>query len=473
MNSSVIQLFNDNNLGFWISSGKVFETDLRLDPSHYNNHDALEFSNGIKFKKLRDFVESVIEPTLFTRYYCTKEYGIPYISSSEMSEIEPPINSRFISKELTHDISQYIIKRGQILVSAAGTVGSVVIASKILDGVAGTSDILRINVDLKTYFGFIYTYLSSSYGINEVTNLAYGAIIKRVRGVQLEELKTPVIDANSNSKINELILSTLNKRENANELINQARALVLQYNNLPPLDETNVETLDPDKEVEIRLVNNNEFTNDSRLDAHFYNPIAKKAVDNIVQFADNNIQLLKEELTESIFYLNRFTRTFVTENFGIPYLAGKDIIKIRPYDVSYLSKTETDSLNDYKLEKGWILMTCSGTLAKTCYIWNNYEDWVGTHDLIRIVCSKNFDSGYIFAFLNSPYGYHQVIRYKHGAVIDHLTPGQVSEIIIPIPDKVKIKEIGDLVRQAYDLRAEAINIEDEAQKILTEALTGK
>jgi len=472
MYNKVLQMF-DANLGFWINSNKVLDSDSRLDPSHYTNHSGKKLNDRIKFKRLGDFVESIIEPNLFTRYYCAKEFGIPYISSSEMSEIEPPINSRFISKELTNDIAQYIISRGQILVSAAGTVGSVVVAPKLLNGVAGTSDILRINVDPNKYLGFIYTYLTSAYGITELTNLAYGAIIKRVRGFQLEELKTPVIDAASVSKINDLILSSLNKRDEANELISKARALVLKYNNLPTLDEIEIDTIDPNKEVEIRLASSNEFTNEYRLDANFYSPIAQTAVKNIFHFAKKNIQLGEKEITKRIFYLNRFTRTFVTEDFGIPYIAGKDIIKIRPYDVSYLSKTETSSLNDYKLEKGWILMTCSGTLARTCYIWRNYEDWVGTHDLIRIVCSENFDSGYLFAFLSSPYGYYQAIRYKHGAVIDHLTSDQIEEIVIPIPDTLQMIEIGDLVRKAYDLRAEAIQIEDEAQKILTEALTGK
>jgi len=75
--------------------------------------------------------------------------------------------------------------------------------------------------------------------------------------------------------------------------------------------------------------------------------------------------------------------------------------------------------------------------------------------------------------LSSEYGYHQILRYKHGAVIDHITPEQIEKILIPISEDYQVKEIGDLVRQAYDLRAEAIRLEDEAQEILTQALTGK
>jgi type I restriction enzyme S subunit len=116
-------------------------------------------------------------------------------------------------------------------------------------------------------------------------------------------------------------------------------------------------------------------------------------------------------------------------------------------------------------------MTCSGTLARTCYICNNYEDWVATHDLIRIVTSEDLDSGYLYAFLSTEYGYQQAIKFKHGAVIDHLTPEQIEQILIPIPTKEQQKEIGDLVRKAYELRAEAIKLEDEAQELLTQALT--
>jgi type I restriction enzyme, S subunit len=456
-------LFDNVQVGFIVDSIKAIEGDMRLDSSHFVDDSNIVLNENIRFTTLRNFIDDVEEPKLFTRIYCDKKFGVPYISSSEMSEVEPPVNSRFISKTLTSNIKQYIIKRGQILVSAAGTVGSIVLATKDLDGVAGTSDILRINVNAEMNLGFVFTYLTSSFGANELSNLAYGAIIKRIRGFQLAELKTPIIDYSSKLKMNELVLAALDHRDKANELIKQARYLVLKYNYLPALFVEQNSTL-------VRETNLNEFTDDLRLDAHFYNPLAEQAVRNI-QNNTNAFRKLKEDISEKVFYLNRFTRTFVEEGFGIPYMAGKDIIKIRPTDVAYLSYTETSGLDEYKLKTGWILMTCSGTLGRTCFIYKNYENWVGTHDLIRIVSKKDFDSGYLYAFLSSEYGYYQALRFKHGAVIDHLTPEQVEEILIPLPSEKQQIEIGDLVRQAYDLRAEAIRLEDEAQTLLTQALT--
>ena len=50
------------------------------------------------------------------------------------------------------------------------------------------------------------------------------------------------------------------------------------------------------------------------------------------------------------------------------------------------------------------------------------------------VTSEDLDSGYLYAFLSTEYGYQQAIKFKYGAVIDHLTPEQI-ENFIPIPTK--------------------------------------
>jgi len=105
-------------------------------------------------------------------------------------------------------------------------------------------------------------------------------------------------------------------------------------------------------------------------------------------------------------------------------------------------------------------------------VWNNYEEYVGTHDLIRIVPKESqIDGGYLYAFLSSDYGNQQVLRYRHGSVIDHVTPEQVQRIVVPIPSPKEQATIGDMVREAYEKRSEAIRLEDEAQAILMKELT--
>ena len=105
-------------------------------------------------------------------------------------------------------------------------------------------------------------------------------------------------------------------------------------------------------------------------------------------------------------------------------------------------------------------------------MWQNYEEYVATHDLIRIVPnSEEVDGGYLYAFLSSEYGKAQILRFRHGSVIDHVTPEQVERVLIPCPSPKEQEVIGDMVREAYEKRAEAIRLEDEAQEILMNELT--
>ncbi len=460
-------LFDNVQVGFIVDSLKAFEGDMRLDSSHFVDDSNIILNENIQFTTLSDFIDDVEEPKLFTRIYCDKKFGIPYISSSEMSEIEPPVNSRFISKALTANINQYIIKRGQILVSAAGTVGSIVLATKELGGVAGTSDILRINVGAETNLGFVFTYLTSSFGANELSNLAYGAIIKRVRGFQLAKLKTPIIDNSSKLKMNELVLTALNNRDDANKLIKQARYLVLKYNNLPELSENQTYTL----AIENNLT---EIIDDFRLDSHFYNPIAKIVLNNIQE--KSNYYLPLSEATRDIIIGKRFKRNYVESDHGTPFIGSKNILQIRPTELKYLSNSEIGFMSDLMLKKNMILIACSGSLGgtfgKAGFVYNNFEDFAASQHILRIIANEDIiDSGYLYAYLSSDYGYVCITRYRWGALIDEIDDTDMSKLLVPIPNEIQQKQIGDLIRQAFNLRAEAIRLEDEAQTLLTKALT--
>ena len=146
----------------------------------------------------------------------------------------------------------------------------------------------------------------------------------------------------------------------------------------------------------------------------------------------------------------------------------------------YLNKEGLDEIeeNDDELiiKKNWILLarvgTFGGTFGKVAFAWNNFEGYVASDNIIRIVPNDSaIDPAYLYAYLSSQYGYSQLIQLKHGAAQAALDHTEISNIVVPIPSDKQQKQIGDLVRQAYDLRAEAIRLEDEAQTLLTQALT--
>jgi len=474
MNNNVLFAeFNPTTSQVGIES--IMDGTYRLDSQYYILFEdrTTEYKN-CTFLNLADCCLELYEVPPFKHIYVRN--GIPFYTSSDLFNIELT-PSHFLSSEMPN-INTYIIKRDQILLARSGNVESGVLGQLTLVGDklhnSTTSDhVIRFTVDKsKIHNAYLATFLSSEFCKGQLLKNAAGAVIPAIRPEALMNIKVPILNEKIQTDIGNLTIKAVIKREQAIDLLDKAKTLILYYNNLPSLNETEIDTLDPNKEVEIRLVSSNEFSNDYRLDAHFYNPVAKNIIDNITQKSAKNSYL--SDLAEDIIIGKRFKRNYVESEFGTPFLSGKNIIQIRPTDLKHLSNTEISFIEELLIKKNWTLITCSGTIGRTCFVYNNYEDYAASQHILRVVPNEELiDPGYLYCFLSTDYGYYQMLRYKYGAVIDEIDDNNIANIRVPLCSPDFQKEIGNLVRQAYTLRAEAIQLEDEAQKILTVALTGK
>ena len=455
-----------NLASFQTNSTSLFEGDFRLNAEYYTHENNFKLAKHLKTTKLSSLAD-VVGFGPFKRYYIENiKYGVPLISSSEMMESNPSCEG-IISSELTKEVSKYLVSRNTILVSCSGTIGNITLVDSRLVNKAISQHALRVIANNETHIGFLYSFLNSEYGYSIISGKKSGAVIDEIYENDLNIIDIPVISEDYILELNTLILDAFANRDLANEYLEKASQLIHLYNKLPEFSDSELSKID--SETEIKKTNLSEFTFDYRLDAHFYNPLAEKAVGNIKQFASKYESLFN--LADCSFKGSRSTRNYVDKDHGIPFLSGKNIVQIRG-NYKYISRTETNNLSDMILEKNQILISRSGTLGRTVFVWNNYENFAASEHLIRVVPnSELIDEGYLYAFLSTDYGYHQLLRYKHGSVIDEITEGQISQSVIPLPSDKQQKEIGDLVRNAYNLRAEAIRLEDEAQEILTQALT--
>lgn len=444
------------------SSIDASKGDFRLDSGYYTNSESIIHS--VETKPLSDFCKRVFMGPIFKRDEVSNEkYGTRFLASNEIVSYEKSNN--YITKEqaIRYDL---IVRKGMILVTGYGTIGSLRIVDDIIEGFAIADNVTRIipNENL----GYFACFLSSSIGNKLLNDYASGSAVRFIQAPQIAKIPIPVLNDSIVKRINNHFLKAVTCREHSHVLLEKAHKLVLQYNNLPPLSDIKLETIDVDGEVEIRMTGLDEFTQDYRLDAHFYNPLVKCIEEKI-----NNSSLKYDrigDLCEEIRMSPLFVRNFVDEKFGTKYIAGKHISQIRK-SFKYISNTETEDLEEHKLHKGWILMTCAGTIGKCGYV-NDELDGATAQDLMRIIPNKKVVNGdYLYAWLSTDYGKALAVRQKYGAVVDRISPEQTGEILIPLPSDKQQKEIGDLVRKAYELRAEAIQLEDEAQELLTQALT--
>jgi type I restriction enzyme S subunit len=443
------------------SSFDALKGDFRLDSGYYTNLDSI--IHTVETKPLSAFCERIFMGPIFKRDEVKDEkYGTRFLASNEIVSYEKSDN--YITKEqaLKHNL---VVSKGMILVTGYGTIGSIRIVDDIIQGCAIADNVTRIIP--KQHLGFIACFLSSSIGNKLLNDYASGSAVRFIQAPQIGKIPVPVIGNNTFELINHNFLRAVSCREQSHELLQKANTLVLRYNNLPPLSSIKPETLDADVEVEIRMTGLDEFTQDYRLDAHFYNPMAKFVIDQISQKKYETLKNLSNEIIMG----KRFKRNYVETEHGTPFLSGKNIIQIRP-ETNFLSNTEISFIDDLLVKQNWTLITCSGTLGRVCFVYKNYEEFAASQHILRVNPNENLiDPAYLNCFLSSDYGYHQLLRYRYGSVIDEIDDKNIESVLVPLPSKEQQKEIGDLVRQAYELRAEAIKLEDEAQDLLTQALT--
>lgn len=468
----------------------LFIPQVAETPSSYleNNSyrlDAGAYSAGSM--SMHDFIKTSDRPTIellkiakifgfgpFKRTYIEdSKFGIPLLSSSEIMEIDP--DPPILAKVDCPKWKQYEVKRGWIMVSCSGTIGNVAIIPEKCDRWAVSQHALRV-VANTGYTGFIYTLLNLPLMKAKIVSTKSGSVIDEIYENDLKRLIVPLPSEACIQELEDRINQVLNLREGSDELLVQANSLLHKVNDLPELRKDKVDQYDPEGTIESIIVSFSEVLHnyhsgsEYRLDAHFYNPLAQTAIKNIRQ-CKSEVKTIGD-VTESVFMCGRFKRNYVEKEYGMPFLSGKNIIQIRPTEPKYISLSETSDLDDLKLEPSWTLVTRSGTIGRTCFIMGNYEGWTATEDIVRVIpAQEETDPGYLYAFLSSSYGKHQILRFRHGSVIDHITPEQIKKVLVPLPSEMEQREIGDLVRAAYEKRAFAIRSEDEAQKILMDALT--
>lgn len=455
-----------------VSINKVTSSNLRLDAKHFvlfRGNDVLP--SHINTKSLVECCNNIFEVPIFVHTYVEEANGIPFYTSSSLfeSNLRP---AHYLSHN-TKALEKYRIERGQILMARSGSgglIGCVTFATERLENTTASDHVIRICPNKDSINpGYLYVYLSSKSGQKEMLKHASGAAIPAIRPEALYSIQVPIFSTGIQNKLGNMIQQAFKYRDEAIDKLNEANNKILAINMLPDLGvKSESETMEYFQTKASELLGESLKLSNVRLDAHFYNPAARQAVTNITK-CKSDIKLIKD--VANVFMGPRFKRNYVDSAHGVPFLSGKNIIQIRPTDLKYLSNMQMADMQELIIKRGWSLVTCSGTIGRTCFVWHNYEEYAASQHILRVKPNEEeIDPAYLNAFIASRYGYEQILRFRHGSVIDEITDKQIEQVLVPCPSRKEQEVIGDMVRKAYELRAEAIRLEDEAQEILKNEL---
>jgi len=180
-----------------------------------------------------------------------------------------------------------------------------------------------------------------------------------------------------------------------------------------------------------------------------------------------------EEISSNIFNGARFKRYYVSsEELGVPFMGSSDMMKLDLNGIKLLSKKLTKNIEALRLKQGWILVSCSGTIGNTVFANSDYENKTASQHILRIVPNSKIESGYLYAFLSSKFGYSLLTQGTYGAVIQHIEPQHIKSLPVPIFENDMQHEIHTLINDASILRVKANKSLSEAI-LFFESIIGK
>lgn len=414
-------------------------------------------------------ISDCLYPNRFKRIYVDKKTGLDFFLPSQINEIYPTPD-KYISPKTEVNIEELKVKKGSILLTRSGTIGNLTYVSDTLENRIFSDDVIRMYFDDPYNAGYVYAFLKSKAGQDILTTNNYGAVIQHVEPSHLGEIKVPIPPSDLKISINDLIVKSFRLRDTSNKLINEAKSLLIQNLQLPPIEELPQKTINDKKKVIAFMVPASQLKN--RFDGSYHVPIAEAITLHISKYAQEVTSLSDERISDSILLPGRFKRVYVGEDNGIPFFGGKQIHELVPSGMKYLSKVHhTERFNkQLELKENMILVTCSGTIGKVAIVPKHWDGWAANQHILRIIPKDSNMAGYIFAWVDTDYGKSLIKRYTYGAVVDEIDDKQLSKVPIPLIQDNMFAKINELVLDANKKRYLAYQLEKEAISIIEDKI---
>jgi type I restriction enzyme S subunit len=463
---------------FILSSSLLYDQDSRLDATAYAE-DATRILAELKACSLPQETIGALCGMIwhpvqnqarsnFKRIYTDAEHGVPFVSSRSMFGL-PLRPERFLSR-LMSKLPDLMVPKGWLLLSRSGTVGNVLYVNDSLARCAISDHAIRIEPK-GTEAGYLYAFLASRYGQTLIAKGTYGSTVDELEPKHIAGIPVPLLPESQRLRIHNQIITAYELRDQANELIATAETELHSLLGVPPFKDDDVEYVGGKRKPRAFLISSSEIA--TRFDATNHVPVARSAVHKLARGRYKLLPLGDLVGKNNIDVPPRFIRIYVEQKHGIPLLQGSQLPLMRPYGLKYISTTLTKNIERWVIGKGWVLVTCSGTIGRVGICSMHQDGWAASQHILRIKPSTTIDPGFLAAFLATPFGQHQMNTKIYGGVVDELTAEDMAHVMVPNVPLNEQRLIGELVLQAYELRDEANELEDQAIEELEDAIAGK
>lgn len=388
--------------------------------------------------------------------------GITLLGSSAMLKGDLS-HEKLVSRKYTDDIADKILQSGWILISCSGTIGNCAFTNAQHAGKLASQHVIRLKPNNILGAGVIYAYLASKYGYIMLTQGTSGSVIQHIEPENVSVIPIPQFSRSLQNDVNELILDVSALRDEAVSELGEAERLLKEKAGLRELTQEDYDYFGQHSATRKPSC----FTRKiSEISSHSINAFNySKRLGQLKNLISAHRPLRDFLIGNSTFSTGSFPRIEVKERKGVMLINQSDA-----FDTIIKGKwisTRNVNLNNL-VDYGEVIIAGVGTLGENetfCRALFANEDLKGqliSGEFIRMKTIKDIPSGFLYAWLNSDYGFRLIRGTQAGTKLCRPIPDAFLDIPVPILSKEDMNEIDRMVREAHTKRHIANKKELEA-----------
>ena len=355
------------------------------------------------------------------------------------------------------------IKKGEILIEVKGKIDKVsIVPDDFPEKTLVTGSLFKLSVNEKINKHVLLTYLISKYGKAFKDRFKTNLLISYVSKPDLYRIPIPSFSNEFQLKIDEIFETIFSSKKEFKEAYKKAENILLE--------EIDLQNFTPSKEpVNVKSFKDS-FAKSGRLDAEYYQLKYEQVVNKV---KNKNFDTLNNlvDINKSI---EPGSKNYV--EIGLPFMRVADLSKnglSEPQKCisEHFVKENQDKINDLKPKKGTILFSKDGSVGIAYHLRQNYNGITSGAILhLNVKDEQRILPEYLTLALNSKVIQMQAERDSGGSIILHWRVGEIENVIVPIINFNKQREIADLIEQSFSLKKESEHLLEVAKKAVEIAI---
>ena len=292
---------------------------------------------------LSGVTKSIFSGARFRRHYVkSPDFGIPLLGGADTQKADFAA-LKFISKKLTPAIDKLKVEVGWTLLSRSGTIGLTSYTNEDFLKKAVSEDLIRVvpNTD-KILSGYLYAFLTSKQGYALLTQSTYGGVIQHIEPHHIADLPVPLLPDAEQQQIHEQIEEASRLRVEANRALREATTY---FDGLFPAY---------DKGYNVAFTKGASKLGFS---------LAARNNEKYADLLDELIRQRSHVVLNSVAVVHLppiFKHIYLKKDNGHPFFTGAHLSNNYREKDRFLSPKGVVRIGDYKIEKDWTLVYCSG-----------------------------------------------------------------------------------------------------------------